>query len=268
MSQPPLSLTPLHRLPLSALRGLISSLETGLLSAGITHVGIAQAAGSDAATVGETLRALAVTGMTPRQMAVVVRGIAEAHEHATKPSRLFDLVLSGPDLPGAPMADTAAVVHTMISQASRDVLLVGYAVYNGRKLFEPLARRMAEVPALTVRFCLDIARQQNNAMPAADIVARFAREFRTHHWPWDRLPELYYDPRALLTGDTRASLHAKCVVVDGERALITSANFTDAAQRKNIEAGVLISYQPTVERLANYFAGLCNDGHFERCPLT
>jgi phosphatidylserine/phosphatidylglycerophosphate/cardiolipin synthase-like enzyme len=34
-----------------------------------------------------------------------------------------------------------------------------------------------------------------------------------------------------------ASLHAKCVIVDRSRALVTSAHFTDAAQRKNIEVG-------------------------------
>jgi phosphatidylserine/phosphatidylglycerophosphate/cardiolipin synthase-like enzyme len=155
----------------------------------------------------------------------------------------------------------------MISQACREVLLVGYAVYNGRKLFEPLAKRMAEVPALSVRFCLDIARQHNDATAAAEIVSKFARDFRARHWPWERLPELYYDPRSLQTGDARASLHAKCVIVDGERALITSANFTDAAQRKNIEAGVVISHRPTVARLADYFAGLCSGDQFARCPL-
>jgi phosphatidylserine/phosphatidylglycerophosphate/cardiolipin synthase-like enzyme len=37
-----------------------------------------------------------------------------------------------------------------------------------------------------------------------------------------------------------ASLHAKCTVVDDERTLITSANFTDRGQTRNIEAGVLI----------------------------
>lgn len=267
MSQPAVSLAPLHRLPLAALRGLASSLETGLLSAGITHVGIAQAAGSDATAVVEVLRELASAGMTPRQMAVVVRGIAEAHEHVPKPSSLFDLVLSGPDLPGVPMADTAAVVHTMISQASREVLLVGYAVHNGRKLFEPLAQRMAEMPALTVTFCLDIARAYQDATPAAEIVARFARDFRSRHWPWERLPALYFDPRSLETGEARASLHAKCVIVDRERALITSANFTDAAQRKNIEAGVVLNHRPTIDRLADYFAGLCSSGQLARCAL-
>lgn len=267
MPVPAPSLIALHRLPLAALQGLAASLETGLLSAGITQVGIAQAAGTDAAAVTEVLRGLAAMEMTPRQMAVVMRGIAEAKGHVPKPSSLFDLVLSGPDLPGVPMADTAAVVHTMITQASREVWLVGYAVYNGRKLFEPLAQRMAEVPTMTVKFCLDIARQHNDSTPSAEIVSRFARDFRSRHWPWSTLPELYYDPRSLETGKARASLHAKCVIVDRERALITSANFTDAAQRKNIELGVGIRHHPTVERLANYLAGLCADGQLARCKL-
>ena len=41
----------------------------------------------------------------------------------------------------------------------------------------------------------------------------------------------------------RGSLHAKCVVVDRSTALVTSANFTEAAQHRNIEAGLLIRHQ-------------------------
>ena len=37
-----------------------------------------------------------------------------------------------------------------------------------------------------------------------------------------------------------SSLHPKCVVIDEGKALVTSANFTEAAQIRNIEAGVFI----------------------------
>ncbi|RYG32860.1 MAG: phospholipase, partial [Burkholderiales bacterium] len=36
------------------------------------------------------------------------------------------------------------------------------------------------------------------------------------------------------------SLHAKCLVVDGARALVTSANFTRSGQARNIELGVVV----------------------------
>ena len=82
------------------------------------------------------------------------------------------------------------------------------------------------------------------------------------------LRDLYYDPRALAEdSQQRASLHAKCIIVDRRVALITSANFTEAAQRKNIEAGVLIRYEPFVTRLNSYFEALRDSGRLLRCSL-
>lgn len=260
-------LEPLLRLPARALESLAASLADGLLSEAITLHGVEQAAGADAAAVAATLQDFVADGFAPRHLAAVVGGIAAAAERAPKPTSLFDLVLSGPDLPGVPTADTAAVMRTLVSQATREVILVGYAVHDGRRIFEPLARRMEEVPGLAVTVCLDIQRAWNDPTPAAMLVARFARDFRTRHWPWPVMPALYYDPRSLATGEARASLHAKCVIVDRARALVTSANFTDAAQRRNVEVGVDIRYRPTAERLADYFLGLCNSNVFEQCPL-
>jgi hypothetical protein len=41
------------------------------------------------------------------------------------------------------------------------------------------------------------------------------------------MPEVYFDPRSLETDlDRRASLRAKCVVVDKEVAFVSSAKFT------------------------------------------
>ena len=264
-------LEPLLRLPVSVLKSLAASLSDGLLSEEITQRGVEQAAGTDAGAVAGLLRELAAGGFSTHHLAAVVAGIAAALDRTPKPTSLFDLVLSGPDLPGVPTADTAAVMHSMITSATREILLVGYAIYNGKRLFEPLARRMEEIPGLEVTFCLDIPRQYNDPTTPDEVVARFQREFRVKHWPWDRLPRLFYDPRSLLSGDKRASLHAKCVVVDRARAFVTSANFTDAAQRRNIEAGVDLRHRPTAERIADYFRGLQAMGllaecHFEPPP--
>lgn len=263
----PARLEPLLRLPPGALRSLAASLADGLLAEAITLAGVEQAAGTEAAAVAAVLRDFIADGYSPRHLATVVAGIAAAAERVPKPTSLFDLVLSGPDLPGVPTADTAAVMRTLVLQAEREVILVGYAVHDGRRIFEPLARRMQDIPALAVTFCLDIQRAWNDPTPPADLVARFARDFRQRHWPWPTLPALYYDPRSLETGDARASLHAKCVIVDRSHALVTSANFTDAAQRKNYEVGILTRHRPTAERLADYFSGLCSRNILARCPL-
>ncbi|MBN2033991.1 MAG: hypothetical protein JW836_11995 [Deltaproteobacteria bacterium] len=61
----------------------------------------------------------------------------------------------------------------------------------------------------------------------------------------------------VLDFSTRAILHAKCVVADRRTALVSSANFTEAAQTSNIEAGVLITYEPFVRRISEYFETSC-----------
>lgn len=50
------------------------------------------------------------------------------------------------------------------------------------------------------------------------------------------------------------------MIVDRQIAIVTSANYTEAAQRKNIETGVLIRYEPFVVRLGAYFEALRNSG--------
>ncbi len=68
---------------------------------------------------------------------------------------------------------------------------------------------------------------------------------------------MFYDPRSLdLEADKRACLHAKCVVVDGEAVFISSANFTEAAQERNIEMGLLVRSRWLAERVTRHFETL------------
>ncbi|MBX9679809.1 MAG: hypothetical protein K2X38_13685 [Gemmataceae bacterium] len=67
------------------------------------------------------------------------------------------------------------------------------------------------------------------------------KRFREKDWPCERLPEIYHDPRSLAVEDfKRSSMHAKCIVVDRRIAFVTSTNFTEAAQARNIEVGTLV----------------------------
>lgn len=61
---------------------------------------------------------------------------------------------------------------------------------------------------------------------------------------------MYYDPRTA-AARSFASLHARCLIVDHEHVLITSANFTGRAQERNIEVGVVLhdkGYAVALER--------------------
>ncbi len=136
----------------------------------------------------------------------------------------------------------------------REVLVAGFAVYQGKEVFSRLAERMVEIPELRVRFFLEIRRNPGDTALASELVRRFVARFRTKEWPGEKLPELYCDPRSLEANrEKRSSLHAKCVVIDREVAFVTSANFTEAAQERNIEVGALIRSEAFANDLHRQF---------------
>jgi hypothetical protein len=264
-----MSVEPLHRLHPASLQALAGALREGPLAAGLSVRALGQIAGPHAEDVEVCLRGLLDSGMTPAHVALVVDAVAETRERALDPSLLIDLILSGPDVPGIPTGDTAAAMHTLVEAAETEILLVGYAVHNGEKLFSRLAERMREAPSLRVVFCLDISRPWQDTSLSSEIVRRFVHDFKTRHWPWPELPELYYDARSLDTGhEQRSCLHAKCVVINRSEALVTSANFTEAAQERNIEVGVRVRYGTLARRLAAYFLGLIEARALLPCDLS
>ena len=257
-----------HRLTSASLAELAGELDAGSLARGPSAHALQQIAGASLAPdLAESLEQLTSQGWATQQIAALAMTIREAREQAANPEGLFDVVLTGPDVPGVPTRDTAAAMTSLVAEARNEVLLVGYAVYNAKKIFERLATKMREEPQLKVQFLLNIQRRYNDTSLESEIVHRFAMDFVTKHWPWAPRPDMYYDPRSLEVGATkRASLHAKCVVVDRRTAMITSANFTEAAHERNIEAGVIVNYAPFVQRIADYFTAL-RDSVLKPCPL-
>jgi len=114
--------------------------------------------------------------------------------------------------------------------------------------------------------CLDIKREIGDTSAAEEIVSRFLHRFRMMQWPQQkRLPEMYFDPRALaLDQNGRSALHAKCVVVDQRELLISSANFTEAAQTRNIEIGLLVRSSKLALKLDRFFQQLIESGILNR----
>lgn len=100
----------------------------------------------------------------------------------------------------------------------------------------------------------------------SELIAAFAYRFRTEHWPGDKaLPEICFDARAIaIDTKPKAVLHAKCVVIDGRIAFVSSANFTEAAQERNIEVGGLLRSEIVAERILNVFAALISIGAVRR----
>jgi hypothetical protein len=219
-----------------------------------------------AAPVSAHLQELADTGMQPAAAAYTLELIASARSESSSIGDFVDLVLTGPQVGGAEHRDTSVVVSDLFRKAENVILVAGYAVYQGQKVFHALATRMVERPTLKVRMFLDIQRSPSDTSSSTEIVRRFTHRFQSDQWPSGKpSPEVFYDPRALSTErSTRAALHAKCVVADGRHVFVSSANFTEAAQERNVEVGLLLHSASIAGNLTRFFDTLCESGKFAR----
>lgn len=206
-------------------------------------------------------------GIAPRDIARLVRAFtAGLHADSTE-SRSIDVVVSGPDATEG-VRDTGAVVRQLFARAQRRILVTGFAIYQGKTLFRALASRLDANPSLEATLCVDVSRGPGDTSLESAIIRRFASRFVNNEWPGQRLPKTYYDPRSLGHARTRASsMHAKCVVIDGREALVTSANLTEAAQQRNIELGLLVDSELVALRIEEHFQLLIRNHFLTRLPL-
>lgn len=252
----------IHDLAAADLRTLADALRMGRLSAPFSALGIQRyCPNGDTTTIAETLQKLSDTGATPGSIAMMLAILADGKTPNRATDDVVDLVWTGPEAPEAPSRDTGVVVRELFTAAREHVLVAGYAVYKGKEVFRALAERMEARPELKVEMFLDIQRGRGDTTIAEDLVRRFADRFKTKEWPGQRMPDIYYDPRALEMDRTKkAALHAKCVVVDHSVAFVSSANFTEAAQNRNIEVGALIKSPSYAARLVHHFQALAAAG--------
>lgn len=175
----------------------------------------------------------------------------------------YELVWTGPEGEQTFNRDTRVVVQQLFDQAQKSILIVGFAFYNGKELFKQLADRFDSNPNLKITLCLNVHRKEYDRNENSAVIRCFRETFIKYNWPGKRLPLIYYDPRSLEVDNVKkAQLHAKCIVVDGETCFVGSANFTDKAHLKNIEAGILINDPVFSKDLENHFLSL-----IEECSL-
>lgn len=251
----------LPKLAGSDLRELIQALRSERLGAPFSTMAVERVIGSpSAALITADLQKLADEGFSAGQLARTIELLAQAKSQVSFED-LIDLVTTGPEAPGLTNRDTSVVVRELFFHAQESVLVAGYAVYQGQRVFQALAERMDALPALKVRLVLDIQRGPGDSSLAKEIARRFSERFQNQQWPKNgRVPEVFFDPRSLeLDPLKKACMHAKCIVIDRKAVFVSSANFTEAAQERNLEVGMLIRSENLAERVQGHFDALISE---------
>jgi phosphatidylserine/phosphatidylglycerophosphate/cardiolipin synthase-like enzyme len=249
----------------ATLRALATALRNGQLGPAITRMTLSRVAHCADSIASELCR-LSAEGLAPKHMALLLEIAADAAERRLAGGVPASLVWTGPEFAGSQSRDTGIVVEELFAHAERFVLVSSYVVQRGTTVLRTLAARMIERPGLHVQLFLHIGREWRDTRDESELLREFSAALSTH-WSGTRRPEVFYDPRTLSADDTvRAAWHAKCVIADEDLAFVTSANFTEWAQQRNVEAGVLIRDRHFASQLRQQFDGLVQSRQVHRLP--
>ena len=148
----------LRALPARAMTDLARSLRCGHLAADASSFMIRHMVPGISETAATELCSLLSAGFAADHAALLLDAIA-AEQSSPARSTLLELVTSGPDAAGG-TRDAGVVLREIFATAERRVLIIGFAVQQGREVFAVLAQRMRQLPDLAVRLCLDVRRPQ------------------------------------------------------------------------------------------------------------
>lgn len=170
-----------------------------------------------------------------------------------------ELVWTGPEATAGTARDTAVVLRELFEGARESVILGGYSFKYAREVLRPLYESML-AHGVDARFFVHVPQVEHGRAVEGHLEEHLGG-FLADNWPFgDPRPRIYYDKRAIIPGPPYSSMHAKCVVVDGAKAFVSSANFTQRAQERNIEVGVLVEDANFAGYLAGQWLGLIEAG--------
>jgi phosphatidylserine/phosphatidylglycerophosphate/cardiolipin synthase-like enzyme len=225
------------------LQDLVRAIDAGWLSFPCTALGLGQV-GLDAGHCSDVLALFAPCGPAAARSLITVAIAERLH----RPPPRLELVWTGPEAEGNVARDTGIIVRQLSMRAKHSVIVGGFRFDHGANLLSPLHEGMQR--GLDVTMFVDIEGNASRPEGGKAFAERAIDELLHDNWPFGPpFPAIYYDPRSAVAGPPWVSLHATCVVMDARFAFITSANFTERGQTRNLEVGVCIEDPVLAEQL-------------------
>jgi phosphatidylserine/phosphatidylglycerophosphate/cardiolipin synthase-like enzyme len=241
---------------------LVIALKDGRLSHPVNKIQLDNLLGNHVSnTIADELgKLLDLTGLKGAAHSLEVL-LADRRQRPIDLNQVLNLVWTGPEIPGIRNRDTKVVVGDLFRKATKSVIVSGYSFYRGNEIFQALADKLKDDPNFSVKIFMNLSQDHTIQGSEDSLASRRRDEFFRYNWPWQKKPEIYYDPRAVNSDNSeKAVLHAKCIVKDSAELYIGSANFSEAAHSRNIEAGVLIKSIDLAKKLERHFLSLVEAG--------
>ncbi|CAL9364604.1 DISARM system phospholipase D-like protein DrmC [Streptomyces sp. enrichment culture] len=200
------------------------------------------APGADEA-VAELYDAMGRDSVPPVEAAAYVRGYVAAMLRARDRVRVRT-VWTGPSTPAVPVRATAQVLVDVIDEAHDELLAMTYAA----RPYPALTRALTAAAERGVRIhvVVETLTGAKGLLKGREPAEAFASVPGLNLWYWARDPDEHPHSRQ----------HAKLAVADRRTLFLGSANLTESAAHRNIEAGVLVSGGEAPRRAAEHIVEL------------
>ncbi|MGW2699920.1 DISARM system phospholipase D-like protein DrmC [Streptomyces sp. NPDC001340] len=177
------------------------------------------------------------------EAAAYVRGYVAAMLHARDRVRVRT-VWTGPSTPGVPVRATAQVLVDVIDEACEELLAMTYAA----RPYPVLTRTLAAAAGRGVKIhvVVETLAGARGLLKGREPAEAFASVPGLRLWHWARDPADHPHSRQ----------HAKLAVADRRTLFLGSANLTESAVHRNIEAGVLVRGGEAPRRAAEHIVEL------------
>ena len=227
--------------PVARLGEFLAPTEAGSIAAALRqqrlpHLAAQRAFAVNRAEVKSLLAALVKEAGSAELAAAVLDGIAAVPRRPGP-----EPVWTAPTLPGLGGRTTLAVAE-LINRATATVYAATYSAGAGSDSVQALAHAVDRGVAVTVIVDRGMQEKNGGLIPKALTGARV----------WAYAPES--------VGEYVPLQHAKLVVVDRTAALVTSANFSNAAAKLNLECGLLSHDGDVAENLVQQMETLYGQG--------
>lgn len=197
--------------------------------------------------------AMAAESVPSTEAAAYLRGYVAAMLRARDKVQVRT-VWSGPSTPTVPVRATAQVLVGVIKEARDELLAMTYAARPYPALTQALTEAAAR--GVKIHVVVETLAGARGLLSGREPAEAFASVPGLRLWHWARDP----------TGHAHSRQHAKLAVADRRKLFLGSANLTESAARRNIEAGVLVTGGEAPRRAAEHIVELQRLGTLKPYP--
>ena len=181
----------------------------------------------------------------PQAVSAALQALRYAADRQTR----AEICWSGPVSSLQGFRTTAEAFRELISRATKTILIVSYAVSEVEFLRESLDAALNR--GVQVRLVLEdfnVFTQESWRSKFHAFGEKTLQRSEIYVWP--------ISERRLNEGRVYGSMHVKCLVVDGEAILMTSANWSGAAMQDNMELGLVVTDAEMAKSVSSHFEDL------------